>query len=123
MFVINRRRERKRSAQQVYNKRQGALNATWAAIVVGFLAVISEALLGHSGLHLVILIISACVAIGALISAHLFWRKELVILGHDLPVVSVRVKSPTTHHRVQDTHRHTSRSAGVKASGATRLAT
>lgn len=123
MFVINRRRERKRSAQQVYNKRQGALNTTWAAIVVGFLAVLGEAFLGHSSLHLVIFIASACTAIGALVTAHLLWRKEFLILGHDLPVVSVRVKSPTTHHRIQDTHRHTPRSAGAKASGATRLAT
>jgi protein-S-isoprenylcysteine O-methyltransferase Ste14 len=123
MFVINRRRERKRSAQHVYNKRQGALNVTWAAIVVGFLAVLGEAFMGHSGLHLAILILSTCIAVGALVAAHVFWRKELVILGHAVPVVSVRVKSPTTHHRVQDTHRHTPRNAGIKASGATRLAT
>jgi hypothetical protein len=122
MFVINRRRERKRSAQQVYNKRQVALNATWAGIVVGMLAILSEAFLGHSGAHLLILILSACTAIGTLVAAHVLWRKELVILGHEVPVVSVRVKSPVAHHRVQDTHRQSQRHAGAKSSGATRLA-
>jgi protein-S-isoprenylcysteine O-methyltransferase Ste14 len=123
MFVINRRRERKRSAQQAYNKRQGALNATWAAIVVGILAILSEAALGHSGWNLLVLIASLGTAIASLVAAHLLWRKEVVILGHALPAVSIRVKSPTPHHRVQDTHRQTPKAMGAKASGATRLAT
>jgi protein-S-isoprenylcysteine O-methyltransferase Ste14 len=123
MFVINRRRERKRSAQQAYNKRQGALNTTWAAIVVGILAIISESALGHSGWNLVVLVAALVTAITSLVAAHLLWRKEVVILGHALPAVTVRVKSATPHHRVQDTHRHTPKGTGGKSSGATRLAT
>lgn len=107
MLRRDRRRERKRTAQAVSNKRQSALLATWGGMGVGLFCLLARALGLSPSITLGLFVISLVTASVGLVCAHFMWRKEKIILGHDLPAVSVKLTAPLKilHHRAEDTHR------------------
>lgn len=118
MLRRDRRRQRKRSAQAINGKRQGALCLTWAAIAMAGLAMIAKVLGASTIVPLLAFALALLVGVASLMYAHVLWGKERNMLGHAAPSTAVPSKQPAKglHHRVEDTHR-----ANTQQRGATRI--
>lgn len=115
MLRRDRRRARKRSAQAINAKRQHGLYATWGAICVALVAILSRLAGANQAFSLTIFTLSFSIGIGSLVYAHLMWKREGCLLGIDGPdaALSPPPKRKGLRHRKEDTHREQAAGRGA----------
>lgn len=108
MLRRDRRRQRKRSAQAINGKRQGALCVTWAAIALALIALMVKVAGAGTIVPLAVFIVSFTTGIAGLAYAHVMWKREQGVLeAIGAPsTVPATIKQPKIFkHRPETTHR------------------
>lgn len=116
MLRRDRRRERKRSAQTVSQKRQIATAATWLLMLVALVALVMRAVGESSWITLSIFLLAVIGSGVSLVLAQMMWTKEHAILGNPLQVNRPpRVSKPAQglHHRAESASRKTEQRRGA----------